>query len=100
MNQQPQQQNQQNINIKITDEILKGAYANMMLAQHTKEEFILDFMNIVPPNGIVTARVVTSPAHIKRIVNALTENLKQYETQFGKIEEGQAPTNQEIGFKV
>ena len=92
--------NQQNINVKITDEMLNGAYANMMLAQHTKEEFILDFMNIVAPNGIVTSRVVTSPAHIKRILTALTENMKQYEPQFGKIDEGQAPTNQEIGFKV
>ena len=94
-------QNQpQNINIKITDDKLAGAYANMMMAQHTREEFILDFMNIIPPNGIVTARVVTSPGHIKRIVAALTENLKKYESQFGTIQEATAPTSQEIGFKV
>ncbi len=93
------QQPQQNINIKITDEMLKGAYANMMLVQHTREEFILDFMNIIPPNGIVSARVITSPGHIKRIVAALTENLKKYESQFGKIAQAEAPTSQEIGFR-
>jgi len=94
-----EQNPQQNINIKISDEMLKGSYANMMLVQHNREEFILDFMNIIPPNGVVSARVITSPGHIKRIVAALADNLKKYEAQFGKIEEAKAPTSQEIGFK-
>lgn len=92
-------QPQQNVNIKITDDQLKGAYANMMMVQHTQEEFILDFLNIVPPAGIVTARVVTSPGHLKRIIAALAENLKKYEQQFGAVKEAPAPVSQEIGFK-
>ena len=35
------------------------------------KEFILDFVNLVPPQGMVTARIVTSPGHLKRIVQAL-----------------------------
>ena len=96
MNEQPQGQN---INIKISDDMLKGSYANMMLVQHTQEEFILDFMNIVAPNGIVTSRVITSPGHIKRIVAALAENLQRYESQFCAIKAAEAPTKQEIGFR-
>ena len=88
---QPQQ-----INIKINDEVLAGKYANAMQVTHTKEEFVLDFMNILPPNGIVTARVITSPGHMKRIIKALQENLGRYEAIFGKIEEAEAPS--EIGF--
>lgn len=74
-----------NVNIKITDDILKGVYANMMMVAHTKEEFVLDFINMLPPSGIVNARVVTSPEHLKRIVAALSENVKKYEEQFGTI---------------
>jgi len=83
---QPQQ-----INIKITDEILEGRYANMMQVMHTKEEFILDFANVVPPQGIMTARVITSPGHMKRIIKALQENLERYEKSFGPVNEAEAP---------
>ena len=79
------------INIKITDEILEGRYANMMMVAHTKEEFILDFANVVPPQGILNARIITSPGHMKRIIKALQENLKKYESQFGEIQESEPP---------
>ena len=86
------------INIKITDEILEGKYANFMRVSHTKEEFILDFANVVPPpvlaearQGIMTARVITSPGHMKRIIKALQDNMDKYEQSFGKINEAEAP---------
>jgi hypothetical protein len=50
---------EQQVQIKVTDEVLKGAYANMVQVAHTQEEFILDFMNLFPPSGILNARVVT-----------------------------------------
>ncbi|TAN57173.1 DUF3467 domain-containing protein [Patescibacteria group bacterium] len=79
------------INIKINDEVLKGVYSNTMQVLHTKEEFVIDFMDVFPPNGIVAARVITSPGHMKRIARALQENLAKYETKFGAIEESKAP---------
>jgi hypothetical protein len=90
----------QQINIKIEDAIMKGVYANAMGVSHSKEEFVVDFMNMYPYQraGIVTARVITSPGHMKRIYKALEENIKKYEQQFGKIEEAQAPEG--IGFKT
>ena len=87
MNQQQNQQQGQNINIKIADETLKGVYANMMMVAHNQEEFVLDFLNMWQPQGIIVSRVVTSPGHLKRIAAALTENLKKYEEQFGEIKE-------------
>jgi len=85
--------------IKIADDVLKGLYANAMQVFHTKEEFVLDFMNLSPHQGIgiVNSKVVMSPGHIKRVIAALQDNLKRYETQFGKIEEAEAPN--ELGFK-
>ncbi len=94
MSNQPQQ-----IQVKITDDVLKGVYANMAQIAHSREEFVIDFLNLMPPSGIVSARVYLSPAHTKRLVAALLDNVKKYEDQFGKIDEGssQAP---EIGFKT
>ena len=79
------------MNVKITDEELKGRYANLVRITHTREEFILDFINMVPPQGAVTARVITSPGHLKRLIRALTGNLKLYEESFGAIVEAAEP---------
>jgi len=73
------------IDIKITDEEQKGRYSNLLRITHTREEFILDFIHLVPPQGIVTARVVTSPGHLKRIVQALAANLARYEESHGVV---------------
>lgn len=81
----------QNLNIKIGDEELKGRYSNLLRITHTREEFILDFVNLVPPQGMVTARIVTSPGHLKRIVQALAQNLARYEESFGAIPEAADP---------
>ena len=79
------------INIKITDEDLKGRYSNLLRITHTREEFILDFINLVPPQGVVTARIVTSPGHLKRILQALAQNLERYERAFGVVHEAPEP---------
>lgn len=94
----PAQQGQQ-IQVKAPDEVLKGAYANMVQIGHTQEEFILDFMNLFPPAGILTSRVIISPSHMKRIVAALEDNLKRYEEQFGKIASTQGPEHK-VGFRT
>jgi len=76
---------QKQIQIKAKDEDLKGVYSNLMIVSHTKEEFCLDFVNTFNP-PILTSRVLMSPAHLKRMIKALEENMKKYEEQFGKIE--------------
>jgi hypothetical protein len=79
------------LEIKIADDELKGRYSNLLRVTHTREEFILDFIQLVPPQGVVTARVVTSPGHLKRIVRALAQNLARYEEAFGTIAEAAEP---------
>ena len=86
------QKNAPEINIKITDEELRGHYSNLLRITHTKEEFFLDFINLVPPQGIVASRIVTSPGHLKRIIRALQTNLTRYEEVHGVIEEAADPT--------
>lgn len=79
------------VNIKISDEELKGSYSNLLRIAHTGEEFILDFINLVPPQGVVTSRIITSPGHLKRIIRALQVNLDRYEQQHGQIREAPDP---------
>jgi len=93
MNQQPQQ-----VQIKATDEKMKGDYSNMASISHNKEEFWLDFLSVFPPSGTLNARIIVSPGHFKRMVKAMEENLTKYESQFGKISEAEAP--QSIGFQA
>ena len=87
---------QQGVSIKIADDELKGRYSNLLRITHTREEFILDFINLVPPQGMVCARIITSPGHMKRIVRALAANLTRYEESFGPIEEAQEPATDPV----
>ena len=87
------------IQIKATDEKLKGEYANVMQVLHTKEEFVLDFLNVFPPTGTLNARIIVSPGHFKRMLAAMSENLSKYESQFGTVEASEPPTNK-IGFEA
>ena len=89
----------QQIQIKATDEVLRGLYSNMANILHTKEEFVIDFMNVFPPTGTLNARIIVSPGHFKRMVVAMGENLKKYEGQFGNVKVSEAPSNV-IGFQA
>jgi hypothetical protein len=94
MNGQPQQ-----IQIKVKDDDLKGNYSNLMQIMHTKEEFMLDFFMVSPPNGVLASRIIMSPGHLKRMIVALKDNIEKYEAKFGKIEEAEIPETK-LGFNV
>ena len=79
------------VKVYIPSELKGGVYANSMVVSHTQEEFILDFLMVTQPEGALTARVIVSPGHMKRIVNALEENIKNYEEQFGTIKLAETP---------
>jgi hypothetical protein len=82
---------QKEIRVNFPKELAGGAYSNNMVVSHTKEEFIMDFLMVAPPSGTVTSRIIVSPGHIKRIVNALQENMSRYEQQFGSIQPAEEP---------
>jgi len=88
---QPENPNKRKLSIKMPETILPGVYANQMLVSHTREEFVIDLVNLFPPEGIVNARVIVSPGHLKRMIRALSENLSRYEQAFGPIIEAASP---------
>ncbi len=85
------------IKINFPPEVQGGVYANNMVVSHTKEEFILDFIMVAPPTGTVNARVIVSPGHMKRILEALRDNISKYENSFGTIQIAEAPKGK-LGF--
>jgi hypothetical protein len=79
------------IRVHFPEDLHGGVYANNMSVAHTKEEFVVDFLMVAPPAGALTARVITSPGHMKRMVSVLAENLAAYEEKYGTIEEAAPP---------
>jgi hypothetical protein len=81
----------QKLPIKFPPHALSGVYSNQMMISHTREEFLMDFINLFPPEGVVNARVIVSPGHLKRMIRALKDNLSRYETKYGPIVEATPP---------
>lgn len=94
---QPQQPQQKQMHIKAQDQDLKGSYSNLMQITHTQDEFVLDYFLVLPPQGTLASRVILSPGHLKRMINALKENMDKYEAKFGPIKVIDAPESP-IGF--
>ena len=76
-----------NINVELDESIAQGLYSNLVIVNHSPTEFVLDFINIMPgaPKAKVRSRLILTPEHTKKFINALGENLNKYEKSFGKI---------------
>ncbi len=85
------------VQVSFPEHLKGGVYSNNMVVTHTKEEFVMDFLMVSPPAGTVTARVILSPGHMKRVLAALEDNIRKYEQAFGMIEKSEPPKGR-IGF--
>jgi hypothetical protein len=80
------------LQVQIDDDVAQGVYSNLVLLNHTENEFVLDFAFLQPTNGRsssrakVRSRVISSPRHTKRLLQALARNLERYEERFGAID--------------
>ncbi len=91
MDQPKEQSNKPQINIELSEELAEGVYANLVMIAHSPEEFILDFIRVMPgvPKARVKSRVIVTPQHAKRLLRALAENIERYERSHGPIDERQ-----------
>lgn len=90
-NQNPQQEGQ--INIELDETIADGIYSNLAIINHSNTEFVVDFVNLMPgvPKAKVKSRIILTPQHAKRLVHALADNIKRFESVHGEIKEGEQP---------
>lgn len=82
--------NQKQIQLDLKPEIARGIYSNLAIITHSHSEFIIDFATMLPgqPKPEVSNRIVMTPEHTKRLLNALMDNITKYESQFGFIDLG------------
>jgi len=78
---------QQQLNIELSEEVAQGTYSNLAVITHSSSEFVIDFVRIMPgiPKANVKSRIILTPEHAKRLLLALQDNLKKYESVHGNI---------------
>ncbi len=77
----------QEIKISIDEKTVGGLYSNIAAIFHNENEFITDFMFVHPPAGKVNSRIIMSPAHMKKFMAAMQQNIASYESKYGAIKE-------------
>lgn len=85
--------NDNQLSIELKPEVASGTYSNLVLISHSQTEFIFDFSQVLPglPKAQVAQRIIMAPEHAKRLLNAISDNVGKYESQFGQINLGQQP---------
>jgi hypothetical protein len=84
----PKEKDQQ-INIELSEEMAEGVYANLAMIAHSNSEFVIDFIRLMPgvPKAKVKSRIILTPEHAQRLLQALKDNISKYEDNFGEIRE-------------
>lgn len=90
--------NENQLNIELSEETAEGVYANLAIITHSDSEFVLDFIRVMPgvPKAKVKSRIVLTPEHAKRLLAALEDNIKKYESINGHIR----ASNEKPGFPM
>lgn len=86
------------LNIELSEEVAQGIYSNLAVITHSSAEFVVDFVRIMPgvPKAKVKSRIVLTPEHAKRLMNALQDNVSKYEAIHGKIKNTEGGGGQNI----
>jgi hypothetical protein len=84
-----EENNENQVNIELSEEIALGVYSNLAIITHSPTEIVSDFIQMMPgmPKGKVRSRVIMTPQNAKRFMHALIENVQKYEQSFGIIED-------------
>ncbi len=73
--------------IGLSETEAEGIYSNLVFIAHSSSEVILDFARAMPglPKPRVFARIIMTPQHAKSLLQALEQNLGNFEKAFGAI---------------
>lgn len=74
--------------IPIDEKVERGEYSNLVKIHHSPVDFRFDFLRTVADEGkfFIVDRIFMSSVHAKMFLNALRENIENYERKFGKID--------------
>lgn len=93
-----QQENQ--LNIELSEEISEGVYSNLAIITHSSSEFVLDFIRVMPgvPKAKVKSRIILTPEHAKRLLAAFQDNVEKFEAVNGRIKVQPEPSGFPMNF--
>jgi hypothetical protein len=82
-----EQQNDNQINIELSEEVAEGVFSNLAIITHSNTEFVLDFIRVMPgvPKAKVKSRIILTPEHAKRLLHAMEDNIEKFEAANGRI---------------
>jgi hypothetical protein len=94
-----EQNNDNQLNIELSEDVAEGIYSNLAIITHSNTEFVIDFIRVMPgvPKARVKSRIILTPEHVKRLVEAMQDNVDKFEAINGKIKT-QEPTLIPMGF--
>jgi uncharacterized protein (DUF1778 family) len=95
-----EEQNENQLNIELSEEIAEGIYSNLAIITHSSSEFVLDFIRVMPgvPKAKVKSRIILTPEHAKRLLTALEDNLEKFENINGRIKIQTEPSGFPMNF--
>lgn len=82
-----EQQNDNQLNIELSEEVAEGIFSNLAIITHSNTEFVLDFIRMMPgvPKAKVKSRIILTPEHAKRFLHAIQDNIEKFEAVNGRI---------------
>lgn len=88
------------VKIELNQEVAQGIYSNLAIISHSPSEFVVDFARVMPgvPKASVKSRVILTPEHAKRLLQALKENISRFEEIHGPIKNIAGPNDHGSGF--
>lgn len=95
-----EEQNQNQLNIELSEEVAEGIYSNLAVITHSNQEFVFDFIRVMPgtPKAKVKSRIIITPEHAKRLLIALEDNIEKYEAANGRINTHEDPSGFPMNF--
>ncbi|MDE2827918.1 MAG: DUF3467 domain-containing protein [Bacteroidota bacterium] len=88
------------LKIELSEAVADGQYANLVMVGHSSEEFVLDFILVMPgiPRAKVKTRIILTPRHAKRMLHALGQNIEKFEHANGEIPGSPVPEHLSVQF--
>jgi Protein of unknown function (DUF3467) len=60
--------------LKMSDDVMAGAYANTIMVVHNASEFCLEFIAKIYPRPVITVRVFLSAPQVPMLLNSITQS--------------------------
>lgn len=77
--------------LKLTDDVMSGAYANAVMIGHTATEFSFDFITTFFPRSAVSCRVYLAAANARRFLDSITQSFDQFQRKLREQQQTNPP---------